>query len=813
MQRQLVKILFPTLLSLFLVVITAPGWAQDLDSEQVNLAATAGFDGIYKGEFWIPVQVIVGNNGSPIEGQIQVVTDSGTGSAEVVNSSLVSLPTQSNKRLTFYVYARNIFSNLTVELLDNQGRTIRTVETNRVDRLAADDLLYGVVSNEPAELDFLDNIKGGRADAKVAFLTTSDLPAAPAVWNALDVVILSNINSSQLTEAQLNALRGWVSTGGQLVVTGGPGWQQTTAVLTDMLPVAIDGTNSTEDLPALVNHTGISFRDAGPYLVTTSALINGELLIHQDGLPLLARRDYGRGAVYFLALDPGLAPLVDWDGGEYIWSEIASFTPRLPVWAMGAQGSYAAGSAVSSLPALALPSAWALFLFLFLYIFVAGPLNYAILTRIDRRELAWLTIPALVLVFSAFALVTGFQLKGNETIINQMSVAFGHTEGDQLRVQSLLGLYSPRRTTYDLSLMAETVVRPFDRNFGNLSGSGNIGAIVRGNDVTVTDVLVDVSDVETLVAESYQKMPAVDGQAILRLDGSDFELALTVQNNSDVTLENATLLLGFTAISLGDLEPGEIASQTQTVSSSQAAIASGSGTGIGFSSLSSAPSASPLAANYDILLGTTNFYNDSEVYPRWQLLESISPEFGSTPGWFPRDTVTLIAWSEENQLEIDLNGDVFEASGTTLYFLELPLDQQAINGQNMTVPRLFLDWQVLGESGVYDPTINNLYLPQGWIEFEYQPWDEFRTMSVSELAVLVQPPSSNTSQPFPKLQLWDWAEGVWITIEDANWGKTVVSPADAFLGPGNLVRIRLQNDFSIGVDVSEVYPLITGDMS
>jgi hypothetical protein len=308
-------------------------------------------------------------------------------------------------------------------------------------------------------------------------------------------------------------------------------------------------------------------------------------------------------------------------------------------------------------------------------------------------------------------------------------------------------------------------------------------------------------------------MPAVDGQAILRLDGTDFELALTVQNNSDVTLEDATLLLGFTAVSLGDLEPGEIASQNQTVSSSQAAIASGSGTGLGFSSLSSAPSASPLAANYDILLGTTNYYNDSEVYPRWQLLESISPEFGSAPGWFPRDTVTLIAWSEESQLDIDLNGNVFEASGTTLYFLELPLDQQAINGQNMTVPRLFLDWQVLGESGIYDPTINNLYLPQGWIEFEYQPWEEFRTMSVSELAILVQPPPSNTSQPFPKLQLWDWAEGVWITIEDANWGKTVVSSAETFLGPGNVVRVRVQNDFSVGIDVSEVYPLITGDMS
>ena len=70
------------------------------------------------------------------------------------------------------------------------------------------------------------------------------------------------------------------------------------------------------------------------------------------------------------------------------------------------------------------------------------------------------------------AYLTGFQLKGNEVIINQMSIASGRIGSEHLRTQTLLGLYSPRRNTYNLTLPYETMARPFDRNFGNLGGSG-----------------------------------------------------------------------------------------------------------------------------------------------------------------------------------------------------------------------------------------------------------------------------------------------------------------------------------------------------
>src|SRR5690606_2061153 len=176
--------------------------------------------------------------------------------------------------------------------------------------------------------------------------------------------------------------------------------QKTAASLTDLLPVTVDGSRSVDDLPGLRERIGIEFRDPGPYVVATSSLRSGELIFRQDELPLLARQSIGRGSVYFLALDPRLAPLLDWDGSEAIWAAIASRVPSGSNWGSGPQNSYAATEAVSSLPSLTLPSILQLLAFLLVYTIVVGPLNYWVLKRRNQLERAWITIPVLVVIFS-----------------------------------------------------------------------------------------------------------------------------------------------------------------------------------------------------------------------------------------------------------------------------------------------------------------------------------------------------------------------------------------------------------------------------
>lgn len=790
------------------LLFAAPVAGQAGNGQTVELSARAGYDGYYKSEFWLPIRVIVTNDGPLIEGHLQVISGSSSGNDQVIYRSSISSPTSSIKAQTLYVHIPSFADEFTVELVDESGQIVESTQTNRLSGLADDALLYAVVTGEPGRLEYLETITAGRSEAAVAYLGLAEIPDVAAALNAVDVVIFHGIDTGRLTAGQREALESWLDTGGQMVVTGGPAWQETTAGLEELLPVTISGVKTVDNIPVLLDYGKLAFRDPGPYLVTDNSLRNGEILLHQDGTPLLARQGHGRGSVFFLALDPSLAPLLDWRGSQAVWSMVASNAQPVPVWAHGARHSYAATSAVSSLPVADLPAAWALFIFLMFYVVLVGPINYVILRRLGRRELAWLTIPLLVLIFSATAYVVGFGLKGNETIINQMSIVYGHTDGEQARVQTLIGLYSPRRASYDLQLPAEAIPRPFERSFGAMGGQGNIEAINRAGTITISDIRVDVGSVETLVADSYQPMPDVTGSVRLRTSAGNVHLDIDIYNNSSVTLENATLLAGSMAVPLGDLAPGNSISHSVQVTGSSASSPPVGPTGI---YVPSPHTTSPLLANAETLLGTADYYNDRRVFPRWQLIQAMAPEYviGGQSTLMP-DVFTLVAWTEQPQLDLSLPGSEYNASATSLYFLELPARREFSGQGQMVIPRQMLNWLVIAEQGVYDARVDDLFLPQGSVEFEFEPWSELRSLKIDDLFVVLQPPAGSSAQQLPQVLLWDWDEASWRTAGDPAWGRIAVEDPARYVGPDNAVRLQLANPGPVGINIGSVYPELSG---
>jgi hypothetical protein len=773
----------------------------------VRLSARAGYDGYTKSDFWVPVYVRSANDGPAVQGYLQVMTGSSASNDRVVYRSPISLPTTSDKGQTLYVHLSSLSSELTVELLDENDRVVESAGTGRLTALAGDALLYGVVTRAPGRLDYLEDVTGGRSEAAVAYLDLAELPETAAALNALDVLLFHEVDTGRLTPGQLEALKGWLDVGGQLVVAGGADWQETTAGLAELLPVKIKGTQTLDDIPALRAFSDVSFRDPGPYQVTESDLRSGETLLHQDDTPLLARQQRGRGSIFFLALDPGLAPLLDWDGSEAVWSEIVRFARPLPDWAYGARQSYAATSAVSSLPASDLPPAWALFIFLMTYVAVIGPVNYFVLRRLGRRELAWLTIPVLVIFFSVTAYVMGFRIKGNETIINQMSIVYGHSEGDLARVQTLIGLYSPRRTSYDLMLPGDALPRPFQRSYGALSGGGSGAVVEQGETTLVADIRVDVGGVETLVADSYRPAPDLSGQVRLRPSAGALSLEIEVLNNSSQSFENLVLLAGPKAISLGDLGPGSRVSHSEQVASlaSGPAAASPIGAFVPFST-------SPLLANMDTILGSSNYYNDRKVYPRWQFVQSMAPDYSTGGGSEAANAFTLIAWSNQPQLDLKLSEEPSGSMATSLYLLELPVRQELSGDAPFVVPPELLNWRVIDQVGVYDPRISDLYLSEGRIEFEFTPWPDFGSITVRNLSIVVQPPSGYPSQRLPGLHLWDWEAQSWHSVASPDWGHIKVEDPRPYVGPGSAIRLRLSNPGPEAINIDYVYPELTGAM-
>jgi hypothetical protein len=790
---------------------------QAQDDGTLSLAATAGYDGYYKEGEWVPVHVAAANRGAPVEGTLRVVTGSNPND-RVVYTSPLSLPTQSDKRVTFYVFLTGFASDLEVELLDEGGDLVASAEA-RLRRLGAQALLYGVVSDEPVALDHLENVRGSRREAAVAYLDVTQLPDIAPALGALDILVFAGADSGRLAPEQRTALDAWVDLGGLLVVSGGSRWQQASAAFAGELPVTPSGSRTVDDLPGLRRQTGSAFRDAGPYLVTESSLRAGDVLLHEEGLPLLARVKVGRGGYYFLALDPNAPPLLDWAGSADLWSRVAQGLSEAPYWTQGPRNSYTAGQAIGSLTSLVLPSTIWLLLFVLFYIIAIGPVNYLILRRLGRRELAWISIPAIVLFFTGIAYLTGFRLRGNDVIVNQMAVASGHVDGDQMRVSSLLGLYSPSRSTYDVQLPPDVLVRPFNRITGNMSGggvlagAGNLQSVERSSGTMLRRVRVDVSGMETFVANSVAPLPAISGEASLHLAGNGGELEVHVQNNDTITLENAGLLFGPLFVRLGDLEPGASRTETQRLSSRQAAAAAGS------ASTMPGPiayvGAAPLNSFYADLLGTSTYYNDPDAFPRFQLLESLAgynaPYGGSGAVYSNQSSLFLVGWGETPYVDVELGRPLGEHPATTFYILEIPVTDFSASGKDVEVPLEMMSWQVRNQNGVYTAGISDFYMSFGWVEFEYEPWPLFQDMEITELTLVLQVQGSTSSQTPPEVALWDWHQESWVEVPDVVWGRITIADFDAFLNGRNQIRVRLQNN-TADVNIRLVYPSLSGNL-
>ena len=653
--------------------------AQTEEGSGIDLNIEAGLDGYYFfGEFLL-IQVLASNSGPAVDGYLEVSWENGNDLYRVP----LDLPTQSNKRLEFYVNPPGFVTNVTVTLYDREGTEVAQSISNLLATLdRPDSVLYGVVSPQPDRFDRLDRITLGRSDVGIAFLSLDTLPEDPLGWLDLDMLILNDVDTNQLSVKQRSALETWVEMGGQLVVTGGASWQKSTAALTELLPVTVSGSNSVADLPGFRDQAGIDFRDPGPYLIANSTLKDGELLYHESGEPILARRPYGQGNVFFLALDPQFAPMVDWDGSDLLYNTIGAYIAPPMMWEQAFLNEDSLSRALNTNPSLRLPSAWLILALLVGYIIVIGPVNYLFLKRSGRRELAWLTIPGISLLFSLLAFLVGLQFKGNQVILSQLSVVSG-TAGGPALYNTGIGIYSPNRQHYDISLEAGTISRTLSRN--NFGFNQNEELTFEYNGTTnVSNLLVDVGSTSSFGTRLIRETTPLEGEVELNADGSVGNLRIT--NVGNEPLININLLVGAATYSVENIDPGEtVTKEVNIPSGSRNRFLTAAARDIDefrattTTTTGSSYVESPLQIHHNNFLGengvphTGYIYEDPVAYQKDALLGSLFQEYGDMQVFTPLTHITLVGWSESPPISAELNGERFDQEAVTIYFIEIPI--------------------------------------------------------------------------------------------------------------------------------------------
>lgn len=763
----------------------------------LKIDARAGLDGYYKINEWLPVQVIVANDGPDRDGEIQLQV-AGNQGERVLYTQRAILPAKSRKQFTLYAFVENYTRELIVKLVEGEDTTAEA--RIAVEPLTAQDFLCGVVSNDVSALNYLAGLPPiGSGRVHVAHLTLSDLPAQGRALGALDALILHNIDSSPMSVGQREALRGWIAFGGHLIVVGGPSAAAVAAGLDDLLPVRITGSTTTTDIGALGDFANAPLAPNVPAVVAQVELVDDDkgwrptILVGTSELPLLVRSEVDRGRIDYLALDPDLEPMRTWIGNDALWPRVFFSVPLAlrPGHLKANWGSW--GPALSNIPSLDLPPVWLVMAFLFFYIVVVGPLNLLLLRLLDKRALAWVTIPVLILIFSCAAYAFGFFSRGRQVIVSEITLIRAQPESGMAAIDSFAGLYSPQRKSYAVRILDNALVRQLVSNYGPGTLSGETIKVEQGPPTFLRDLEINVGEMRGVAMHDIRAWQGLEANLILsQPTASMYHIEGTIRNSSGMTIQDGALVLNWQAIALGDLADGETrqisTDLTPTPSSPSQLLSSLAG---------------PYATG-----GAAQAARREHDRRRQTLSNILSPSYtyGVSTGVpaVQLDGLVFLGWLEKSPAAIQVEKGATSVTATTLLIASLPLQtsDDAAGEHEVIVPRGFMNWYVI--DGEPTATPRQLVAHQPATTFRFWIPDAQNTR-VEQLFLHLDALDTTPQGSPPVVYTRDITNDQWQSWANLVWGSNELADPQRFIRTDGGIDVRVSPDTiqtPVSVDLS-----------
>ncbi len=793
--------LFRSTLAALVIAAAGFGAGSAVAADPLTMTARALLDGHARLGTWMAIQVDLENAGQPVSGELRLT---GGVQGQTRFGTPVDLPTGSRKRYTLYAQPPAFGDHLEVAVV----AAGKPVATRQVAFVAADpsQLLVGVVAERPDRIigDLGVLAAPNTVPPAIVALTINTLPERVEALSAIDRLVWQDVDASDLNPAQLGALRGWIAQGGRLVIVGGTGGPGLLSAFPDeLLPYR---PSATVDLPASALGTLLGEL---PSTATDLTALGGPagagrpLAIVGDRV-VAAELTFGNGSVTILGFDPTTPWIADSKADAVIWRRVLPTRSGSAIFTSGSDDSQLV-NAVLSLQAAALPPIGGLFALLIAYIVLIGPVNYLVLRRLGRRELAWLTMPVLIGVFAVAAYVFGASLRGTDILVNEVAIVRGAPGTDAGQGQVYLGIFSPGRGTYQLEVPGGALLStPISQETGGMPGAGSLD-VLQGDPARVRDLAVGFSSIRTIRADT--PLPAPNLAIDLRLENG--HLKGTVTNHSSSTVEGVAVVLGASAATLGDLGPG--ASATVDV------VAGAGGD----------PFGQPLS---DKLIGQV-FFGDpgrstdatSRAMTRRAIIDQLSfdPNFGPS-GMLNADGPVVLGWGSNDPLAVNVEGREPRRTGTVLYLIPASMRVQGAVSFGLDLVRSTV---VASDTAVFNKGPRDLNFGQGSVTVAYRPVSFDGSIRATRLALQFNagadqfkggadigvgsgtiepvgpaPTSSPGTGPnfdgLPEVDLFDRTAGAWVRLPHLGGGVPVsIKDPERYVDPTTgSVLVRFVND-------------------
>ncbi len=431
MKRQLQMIGFFALVFMFLSFgLTCIVHADEQDI-RLNIQVDAGLNGKVKQQQGYPVTLTITNEKADFTGDLVVTLPVGN---KVIPIDIASGTT---KMITFSVPAmrEGAFSrgsNQKVQRFhlyegnweDGEEVTIDTSLDLSPAYMAREKLVIGVLSDRPDSLNYIKLASFQGNSPEVIHLQASDLPEDATGLDVLDMLVINDYSVAKLPDNIQAAMKDWVGEGGTLVTGSEPGLQQQFGELADLLPLTVKGKEIVQKMQ------GFSKLYQKPLQADSIELFTGEIdekarvLYKEDSLPLVAKKAFGQGDVTQVAFDLGLPVLADWKGSQSLWETIGSDAGNRnsQMMPLNLRMNDQLTNMSRTFPTLANFKVSTLSYLFIAYLLLILPVLYIVLKKADKREWAWVVIPAIAVISSVGLYAVGAKDRSGHVKTNTVSV-------------------------------------------------------------------------------------------------------------------------------------------------------------------------------------------------------------------------------------------------------------------------------------------------------------------------------------------------------------------------------------------------------
>jgi len=399
-------------------VVASGGGVQASDGQQLNMTVQVGYHNAVKAGQWMPVVINITNNGPNLDGTLEIQTGSAQGGPNgpatgvVIYHMPLSLAAGAAKQVRTYVVQDQFSGSMTARVVEH-GRVISSQSASGGN---SSGVLIGVLSDRPGALDGLATVRLGGSTG-VTHLAAAELPDMSLLLRGFDLLAIDDFASDTLTTTQRTALNDYVMNGGALLLGTGGSWHKTLAGLpASIIPMQVTGTQTLAASHAFGGRDGLE--------VATGNLTGGSVWLAEGSQPLLIEKLIGSGIVTMATFDWNQDVVAGSRGTTAILRQVfvrstygigspPSFGFGKGPWV--ASVSMKGGSltqALYSAPALDLPAWWIVGALVLGYVLLVGPINYVVLRAINRRALAWVTVPVISIAASGVAYGASVLTKG-----------------------------------------------------------------------------------------------------------------------------------------------------------------------------------------------------------------------------------------------------------------------------------------------------------------------------------------------------------------------------------------------------------------